>query len=334
MLNLHTTDEKPSKDRDMMRGLKTYCAFSVLFLALMVCGCQTEHGFISKAAFDGADSIVVTFATPIDAGVSDDLSNLLVTEKSDPDILLDIEDATLGADHKTLTIRFKDNLNQKQPHVLTVKAIVSQGKSVGSATVTVEKFYLGYLLSIMIGAMIIQNFVFSKYLGLCVFFGTSQKKSTAVGMGITFTVVIIVASLMSWFLYQFVLKPFRLDYLQIIVFIGLVSLTVQGVDTVLRKVNPALFKAFGVYLVLVIANCIVIAVPLILADNEYNMIESFMLALGAGLGFLIALFLMSSVRERLEFAQVPASYRGLPIAFIVAGLFALSFMGFSGMSIF
>ena len=130
------------------------------------------------------------------------------------------------------------------------------------------------------------------------------------------------------------LKPYRLDFLQIIVFIGMVSLSVQAVDTILRKVNPILFKAFGVYLVLVIANCIILAVPLILADNEYNAWESLMLALGAGTGFLIALFLMSSVREKLEIANVPPTYRGLPIAFIVAGLFALAFMGFSGMSIF
>jgi electron transport complex protein RnfA len=171
-------------------------------------------------------------------------------------------------------------------------------------------------------------------LGLCVFFGTSQKKSTAVGMGITFTIVIVFSAMMAWFLYQFVLKPYRLDFLQIVVFIGLVSLSVQAVDTILRKVNPALFKAFGVYLVLVIANCIVIAVPLILADNEYNGWESLMLAFGAGIGFLIALFLMSSVRERLDLANVPTTYRGLPIAFVVAGLFALAFMGFSGMSIF
>jgi electron transport complex protein RnfA len=102
----------------------------------------------------------------------------------------------------------------------------------------------------------------------------------------------------------------------------------------LRKVNPALFKAFGVYLVLVIANCIIIAVPLMLADNEYNAWESLMLAVGAGLGFLVALFLMSSVRERLELANVPPSFRGLPVAFVVAGLFALAFLGFSGMSIF
>ncbi|HDG98239.1 MAG: electron transport complex subunit RsxA [Deltaproteobacteria bacterium] len=193
---------------------------------------------------------------------------------------------------------------------------------------------MGFLFSIFIGAMLIHNFVFTKYLGLCVFFGTSQKKSTAVGMGITFTIVMVASAMMSWFLYQFVLKPYHLDYLQIIVFIGLVSLSVQAVDTILRKVNPILFKAFGVYLVLVIANCIILAVPLILADNEYNAAESLMLALGAGLGFLVALFLMSSVRERLELANVPPTYRGLPIAFVVAGLFALAFLGFSGMSIF
>jgi electron transport complex protein RnfA len=182
--------------------------------------------------------------------------------------------------------------------------------------------------------MIIKNFVFTKYLGLCVFFGTSQKKSTAVGMGVTFTLVMVASAMMSWFMYQFVLKPFRLDFLQIVVFIGLVSLSVQAVDTILRKVNPALFKAFGVYLVLVIANCIILAVPLLLANSEYNALESLMLAVGAGGGFLIALFLMSSVREKLEVANVPPTYRGLPIAFITAGLFALAFMGFSGMSLF
>jgi electron transport complex protein RnfA len=153
-------------------------------------------------------------------------------------------------------------------------------------------------------------------------------------MGITFTIVMVFSALMSWVLYQFVLKPFRLDFLQVVVFIGMVSLSVQAVDTILRKINPVLFRAFGVYLVLVIANCIIIAVPLTLADNEYNMWESSMLAVGAGVGFLVALFLMSCARERLELANVPRSYRGLPIAFIVAGLFALAFMGFSGMTIF
>jgi electron transport complex protein RnfA len=297
-------------------------------------GCATEHRFVKKTAFKEANQIVIEFAGPVDEAWAGNASNYTVYEKSDPDIKLKIQEVAVSADRKMVTLTFADPLNQTQPHVLTANNISSEGKSLGTAILSVKKVYIGYLFSILIGAMIINNFVFTKYLGLCVFFGTSQKKSTAVGMGITFTIVIVVSAMMSWFLYQFVLQPFRLDFLQIVVFIGLVSLSVQAVDTILRKVNPLLFKAFGVYLVLVIANCIIIAVPLILADNEYNAFESLMLALGAGLGFLIALFLMSSVRERLELARVPPTYRGLPIAFVVAGLFALAFLGFSGMSIF
>jgi len=311
-------------------------AFRAVFLviALLLLGGCNQPQFIKEAAFQGTEQILLTFAGPVDEAWAEDRSHFTVNEEPDPDILLTIRTVSLSPDQTRLTIELSEPINPEQPHQVIAKDIQSEGRGLGTQSVTVSKSYFGHLFGILIGALLIQNFVFSKYLGLCVFFGTSQKKSTAVGMGITFTFVIVFASLMSWFLYQFVLKPYRLDYLQIIVFIGLVSLTVQAVDTILRKVNPALFKAFGVYLVLVIANCIVIAVPLILADNEYNMLESLMLALGAGVGFLLALFLMSSVRERLDFANVPVSYRGLPIAFIVAGLFALSFMGFSGMSIF
>ena len=117
-------------------------------------------------------------------------------------------------------------------------------------------------------------------------------------------------------------------------FIGLTSLTVQAVDTVLRKVNPVLFNSFGVYLVLVIANCVIIAVPLIMASVEYNFFETFMLSLGAGGGFMLALYLMSSVSERMLLAKIPPTFKGLPIAFIVAGQFALAFLGFSGLKIF
>lgn len=297
-------------------------------------GCKPEHRFVKKTAFKDTNKIVIEFAGPVDEAWAKNRSNYTACEKPDPDIRLKIIDVSLSADKKKATLVFADDLNKNQPHVVTATKISSEGKSLGTAILNVKKFYLGYLFSILIGAMIINNFVFTKYLGLCVFFGVSQKKSTAVGMGITFTLVIVASAMMSWFIYQFVLRPYRLDFLQIVVFIGLVSLSVQAVDTILRKVNPLLFKAFGVYLVLVIANCIIIAVPLILADNEYNAWESLMLSLGAGLGFLIALFLMSSVRERLELANVPPTYRGLPIAFVLAGLFALSFLGFSGMSIF
>ncbi|MBN2123567.1 MAG: NADH-quinone reductase [Deltaproteobacteria bacterium] len=320
-----------------MNSSKRCFAFLNLFLALVLlssAGCKKEHPFIQKAVFKDAQQISVTFAGPVEESWAKDAGNYLAYEKADPDILLEVDSATLSPDKRTVLLQFRDPLNQNQPHVLTINEIRSEQRALGTAIVNVKKLYVGYLFSILIGAMIINNFVFTKYLGLCVFFGTSQRKSTAVGMGITFTIVIVFSAMMSWFLYQFVLKPYRLDFLQIVVFIGLVSLSVQAVDTILRKVNPVLFKAFGVYLVLVIANCIIIAVPLILADNEYNAWESLMLSFGAGAGFLVALFLMSSVRERLEVANVPPTYRGLPIAFVVAGLFALAFMGFSGMNIF
>ena len=320
-----------------MRILERRYLFPSILLIIglfLVAGCKTEHRFVKKTSFKDANKIVIEFAGPVDEAWAKDKSNYTTCEKPDPDIQLRIRQVALSADRKTVTLTFEDNLNKDRPHILKVSKISSEGKSLGTAILNVKKVYLGYLFSILIGAMIINNFVFTKYLGLCVFFGTSQKKSTAIGMGITFTIVIVVSAMMSWFLYQFVLQPYRLNFLQIVVFIGLVSLSVQAVDTILRKVNPLLFKAFGVYLVLVIANCIIIAVPLILADNQYNAWESLMLSLGAGLGFLIALFLMSSVRERLELANVPPTYRGLPIAFVLAGLFALAFLGCSGMSIF
>jgi H+/Na+-translocating ferredoxin:NAD+ oxidoreductase subunit A len=321
-----------------MGGIKrgNFLALGTAFLMILflTAGCEPQNRFVTKTAFKGNHDIVITFAAPVDAVWATDVSHYRVYEKPDPDIALQVTSSHLSKNRQTVTLHFQEELNQDQPHLVTIKDIMSGGRSLGTAVVQVKKLYLGFLFSILIGAMLIQNFVFTKYLGLCVFFGTSQKKSTAVGMGITFTIVIVVSAMMSWALYQFVLKPFHLDYLQIIVFIGLVSLSVQAVDTVLRKINPVLFKAFGVYLVLVIANCIILAVPLILADNEYNAWESLMLSIGAGLGFLAALFMMSSVRERLELANVPRTYRGLPIAFVVAGLFALAFLGFSGMSIF
>ena len=262
----------------------------LLIGGLVLSGCATEHRFVKKVAFKGTNQIVISFAAPVDESWAKNIANYATYEKPDPDIQLKITDTTLSTDKRTVTLAFEDELNQLQTHILSIKEIMSEGKSQGTALMSVKKLYFGYLLSILIGAMIIKNFVFTKYLGLCVFFGTSQKKSTAVGMGITFTIVAVFCAIMSWFLYQYVLKPYRLEFLQIVVFIGLVSLSVQAVDTILRKVNPLLFKAFGVYLVLVIANCIILAVPLYLAANEYNAWESVMLSLGAGAGFLIALW--------------------------------------------
>ena len=309
-----------------MTTLKRSLATLLLLLVLPV---MAQAELVNGKSFGEENEIIVNFSAAVDPATAAEPANYIVYEEPDPDIRLSLEKVLVSDDSRSATLVFSEPLNTTQTHIVSVSDI---GPTVESFKVS--KSYLGYLLSILIGALLINNFVFTKYLGLCVFFGTSKRKDTAKGMGLTFTFVIVVSAIMSWFFYQFVMKPFHLDFLQIVVFIGLVSLTVQAVDTILRKVNPVLFNAFGVYLVLVIANCIIIAVPLILADYEYNFFESLMLSLGAGGGFLLALYLMSSVRERMEFANIPPTFKGIPIAFVVAGQFALAFLGFSGLSLF
>lgn len=286
--------------------------------------------FITGQSFGDDNEIKVSFSVSVDKAILEDTSRYTVFEEPDPDIRLTVESATSGPDGKSVSLRFSEPLNMVKTHVVSISGI--PGKDVVSFKVS--KSYFGYLFSILISALLINNFVFTKYLGLCVFFGTSKRKSTAKGMGVVFTLVMVASAVMSWFFYQFILVPFNLNFLQILVFIGLVSLTVQAVDTILRKVNPILFNSFGVYLVLVIANCVIIAVPLILANNNYNILETLMLSLGAGGGFLLALYLMSSVSERMQLANIPPTFKGLPIAFIVAGQFAMAFLGFSGLQIF
>ncbi|MBW2682835.1 MAG: NADH-quinone reductase [Deltaproteobacteria bacterium] len=305
----------------------------LLFMALILCLAPIlAHGadFITDQNFAGDNEIVVSFSASLGKATAEDTGNYTVFEEPDPDIRLKLESATLADDGKSVSLLFAEPLNMIRTHIVSISGLPGQEKT----TFKVSKSYLGYLFSILISALLINNFVFTKYLGLCVFFGTSKRKSTAKGMGVVFTLVMVAASLMSWFFYQFILVPYNLNFLQILVFIGLVSLTVQAVDTVLRKVNPILFNSFGVYLVLVIANCVIIAVPLILANNNYNVFETLMLSLGAGGGFLLALYLMSSVSERMELANIPPTFKGLPIAFIVAGQFAMAFLGFSGLQIF
>lgn len=313
------------KDFAMIRRL-----IIALVLALSLPAFVQAEGLVANKSFGAENEIVITFSQAVDGAVVGNPANYTVYEEPDPDIRLSVTKVELGADRKTATLTFAEPLNTTQAHIVAIENV----RPSAVESFKVSKSYLGYLFSILISALLINNFVFTKYLGLCVFFGTSKRKDTAKGMGLTFTIVMVVSAIMSWFFYQFILKPFDLNFLQIVVFIGLVSLTVQAVDTILRKVNPALFNSFGVYLVLVIANCVIIAVPLILADNEYNFFETFMLSLGAGGGFLLALYLMSSVRERMDLANIPPTFKGVPIAFIVAGQFALAFLGFSGLSIF
>lgn len=311
---------KSVKIAAMLTGILLWClAPSILRAAPVI-----------EQSFSGKSEITLLFAQAVDAAEGTNINNYKVFEEADPDIILDLVEAVVAADGKTVMLRFSSPLNTLKTHVVEVDGIAGIAKG----SFKVSKSYLGYLFGIFISALLINNFVFTKYLGLCVFFGTAKKKSTAKGMGVVFTIVAVVSAVMSWFFYNFFLVPFNLNFLQIVVFIGLTSLTVQAVDTILRKVNPILFNSFGVYLVLVIANCIIIAIPLILANLGYNVFETFMLALGAGGGFLLALYLMSSVSERLQLANIPPSFKGLPIAFIVAGQFAMAFLGFSGLQVF
>src|SRR4030066_1488563 len=187
------------------------------------------------------------------------------------------------------------------------------------------------LLEIIISASLINNFVFTRFLGLCIFFGVSKKMETAVGMSITFTAVMMISAAISWVIFNMVLVPLEITYLEIIVFIGIIAGLVQVSDTIMRKVSPGLYYKLGIYLALISTNCIILAVPLINAGEHYSFIESLAFAFGSGIGFALALVIMASIREKLELADVPAPFKGLPISFVVAGLIALAFTGFSGL---
>lgn len=188
-----------------------------------------------------------------------------------------------------------------------------------------------YYFNIFIFYLLINNLVFSMYLGLCVFFGASKKVEVAIGMSITFTAVMVVSAALIWVIYYFIMQPLGVTFLAIIVFIAIIASFVQTAETIMRKISPAIYYKLGIYLALITANCIILAVPLLNVIEGYGFIESIMLALGAGAGFSLALLIMSSIRERLELANIPKPFQGLPIAFIVTGLIALGFMGFAGM---
>ena len=187
------------------------------------------------------------------------------------------------------------------------------------------------LFELIISASLINNFVFTRFLGLCIFFGVSKKMETAVGMSITFTAVMMISAALSWVVFTMVLVPLDITFLEIIVFIGIIAGLVQASDTIMRKTTPGLYYKLGIYLALISTNCIILAVPLVSAGEKYTFIESLAFGLGSGLGFALALIIMASIRERLELAEVPAPFKGLPMAFVITGLIALAFSGFSGL---
>jgi electron transport complex protein RnfA len=186
------------------------------------------------------------------------------------------------------------------------------------------------LLTVVLSSALINNFVFTRYLGLCIFFGVSKKRDTAVGMGFTFIAVMIFTAMMSWMVFTWVMSPLSLKFLQVLVFIGTVAFVVQALDTILKKVNPSLHSRFGIYLMLITTNCIILAVPLLNAAANASFGDALALSVGSGIGFALALFLMSCAREK-ELSA--GEFRGT-MMFSPCRALALAFMGFSGLNFF
>ena len=185
------------------------------------------------------------------------------------------------------------------------------------------------IASILLAAILTNNMVLSKFLGICPFLGVSKKTDTAFSMGIAVTLVMVVATAVTWPIYHFILAP-SYTYLETIVFILVIAAIVQLIETVLKKYIKPLYNALGIYLPLITTNCAVLGITLLNITDSLNFVQSLFNALGAGLGFLLAMLLFSGVRERLETADIPEFLKGLPITLVAAALVSLSFLGFAG----
>jgi electron transport complex protein RnfA len=187
------------------------------------------------------------------------------------------------------------------------------------------------IVLIALGAILVNNFVLSKFLGICPFLGVSKKSSTALGMGGAVIFVMTLSSAATWTVYKFLLEPNGLDYLQTIVFILVIAALVQFVETVLKRFIPALFRALGIYLPLITTNCAVLGSALLNIERDYNLLHSVVFGVSAGVGFTLALILFSGIREKMEFCDIPDAFQGLPITFIAAALVSVAFTGFKGL---
>ncbi len=187
------------------------------------------------------------------------------------------------------------------------------------------------LLMIAIGTAFINNVVLSQFLGLCPFLGVSKKMDTAAGMGAAVIFVITISSLITGAIYQFILVPLDVTYLQTIVFILVIAALVQFVEMVLKKISPSLYQALGVYLPLITTNCAVLGVALLNVQNGYNILEGVVNGFATAFGFTVAIVLMAGIREKIEYNDVPESFKGSPIVLLTACLMAIAFFGFSGL---
>lgn len=183
---------------------------------------------------------------------------------------------------------------------------------------------------IFLSAFLVNNIILMKFLGLCPFFGVSREMKTASSMGMSVIFVMTLATVITWFLYQYILTPLNLIYLRTVVFILVIASLVQFLELFFKKQLPALYSALGIFLPLITTNCAILGVAFLNIDNNFSLISGIVFAISSGLGFLLAIVLIGSIRERLENAPIPESLKGLPISFVIAALMGLAFLGFAG----
>lgn len=186
------------------------------------------------------------------------------------------------------------------------------------------------ILTILVSTILVNNYVFARFLGICPFLGVSNKMETSTGMGMAVTFVVTLSSIITYFI-QGILVNLGVEYLQTIVFILVIATLVQFVELVVRKISPSLYNALGVYLPLITTNCIVLGVAILNIQEGYNLLQTIVNAVGSSLGFTLALVLIAGIREQLELADVPQALKGFPIALITAGLMSIAFLGFNGL---
>ena len=189
------------------------------------------------------------------------------------------------------------------------------------------------IFALSLGAILVENFVLVKFLGICPFLGVSKKTDTALGMGLAVIFVMTIASAVTYLVNKFVLIPLEMEYMQTVAFILVIASLVQFVEMLLMKMVPALYQSLGIFLPLITTNCAVLGAALLNVTNNYNFIQSTIFGLSAGIGFTLAILLFASVRERLVLSDCPKSFEGFPIALITASLLAIAFMGFQGLKI-
>ncbi len=197
---------------------------------------------------------------------------------------------------------------------------------------------LGHYFALLVGVIFINNFVLSRFLGLCPFIGVSKKLDSAVGMGFAVTFVMTMASAITWIVYTYLLNPesnvfggIDMTYLRTIAFILVIASLVQFVEMVIQKTSPVLYNSLGIYLPLITTNCAVMGVSVLNIDKQLNFIDSIISGFGAGIGFTLVIVLMAGLREKLDMCDIPKPLKGVPLAFIMAGLMSMAFMGFGGL---